>query len=39
MNPAWIRTGKATAIIGYSRDPFREKFEGIIPSRKLPGGH
>lgn len=39
MNPAWIRTGKAAAILGYSRDHFREKFEGVIPSRKLPGGH
>ncbi len=39
MNQEWISTGKAAAILGYSRDHFREKFEGIIPSRKLPGGH
>lgn len=39
MNPGWIRTGKAAAILGYSRDHFLGKFEGIIPSRKLPGGH
>ncbi len=37
MNQAWILGGKAAAILGYRRDPFREKFEGIISSRKLPG--
>jgi len=39
MNHEWIGTGKAAAILGYNRDHFCEKFERIIPSRKLPGGH
>jgi hypothetical protein len=35
----WISTGKAAKLLGYSRDHFREKFEGIIPSRRFLGGH
>ena len=35
----WISTGKAAKMLGYSRDHFREKFEGVIPARKPPGCH
>lgn len=35
----WISTGKAAKILGYNPDHFRDKFLGIIPSRRLPGGH
>lgn len=35
----WISTGKAARLLGFSPDHFREKFEGIIPSRRLFGGH
>lgn len=38
-NPEWISTGKAAQILGYSRDHFRRKFEGLIPSRRYPGGN
>ena len=39
MEPVWISTGKAAAILGYSRDHFREKFLGVIPSNRIYGGH
>jgi len=35
----WISTGKAAHLLGYCRDHFRRKFEGLIPSRKLGSGH
>lgn len=35
----WISTGKAAKLLGFSPDHFREKFEGIIPSRRYFGGH
>ena len=35
----WISTGKAARLMGYSRDHFREKFTGVIPSRRLEKGH
>lgn len=35
----WISTGKAAALLGYSRDHFREKFEGLIPHRRIGNGH
>ena len=35
----WISTGKAAAILGYSRWTFVEKFEGCIPCRRQGGGH
>lgn len=37
--PEWISTGQAANILGFSPDHFREKFEGIIPSRRYLGGH
>lgn len=35
----WISTGKAAKKLGYDPDWFRTKFLGVIPSRRLPGGH
>ena len=35
----WISTGKAAKILGYCRDHFVRKFEGVIPSRRTDGGH
>lgn len=35
----WISTGEAADRLGYSRDHFREKFQGVIPFRRQPGGH
>lgn len=37
--PALISTGVAAQMLGYSPGHFREKFKGVIPSRKLPGGY
>lgn len=34
----WISTGDAARLMGYSPSHFREKFEGVIPSRRPPGG-
>lgn len=35
----WISTGKAASLLGYSRDHFREKFEDVIPCRRVGNGH
>ena len=35
----WISTGQAAKLLGYSPDHFREKFAGLIPRRRVFGGH
>lgn len=35
----WISTGKAASLLGYSRDHFREKFEEVLPCRRVGNGH
>jgi hypothetical protein len=39
MEQEWISTGKAAAMLGYSRRHFVEKFDGIIQFRRVAGGH
>ena len=39
MASEWISTGKAAAMLGYSRDQFRKKFKHLIPNRRFEGGH
>ena len=39
MADTWISTGAAAQMLGYSAGHFREKFDGVIPSRRLPGGY
>jgi hypothetical protein len=39
MTDTWIPTGKAAKLLGYSPGHFREKFQGLIPSRRFPGGY
>ena len=39
MDAEWISTGKAAAMLGYSRDQFRKEFKDLIPNRRFDGGH
>lgn len=39
MEQEWISTGKAAAMLGYTPQHFREKFDGVIQSRRVGGGH
>ena len=39
MASEWISTGEAARLLGYSRDQFRRKFQGVIPHRRIDGGH
>lgn len=39
MTQQWISTGKAAQLLGYTPEHFVRKFEGLIPSMRLGGGH
>lgn len=34
MSSDWIKTGPAAALLGYSPEHFRNKFDGLIPCKR-----